>query len=116
MIEEKSNNLEGLHVFLRIASLVLLIIGVYLLLTNHGSSSNSSSMSYGMQTLTDSLPYIEFGMIVIMSLISLVVSFIVRKDALILALFLLIIGISMPIIFWYFTFGIPQPQIIPVSH
>ena len=116
MIKEKSNNLEGLHVFLHIASLVLLIIGVYLLLTNHGSSSNSSSMSYGMQTLTDSLPYIEFGMIVIISLISLVVSFIVRKDALILALVLLIIGIGMPIIFWYFTFGIPQPRIIPVSH
>lgn len=114
MIEEKSNNLEGLHVFLHIASLVLLIIGVYLLLTNSGSSSNSISL--GMQTLTDSLPYIEFGMIVIMSLISLVVSFIVRKDALILALVLLIIGISLPIVAWLSVSSVPQIQIVPVSH
>ena len=119
IVEEKSESsksLEGLIIFLHIVSLMMLIIGVYLLLTNHGSSSNSSSMSYGMQTLTDSLPYIEFGMIVIMSLISIVVASIVLKDAPILSLFLFIIGIGMPIIFWYFTFGIPQPQIIPVSH
>lgn len=110
---EKSQFLERLSICLRIISILSLIIGVYLLLTNSGSSSNS--ISPGMQKLTESLPYIEFGMIIIMSLISLVVSFIVRKDAPILALFLLIIGIGMPIIFWYFTIGTPQPQIIPVS-
>lgn len=117
IVEEKSESsksLEGLIIFLHIVSLMMLIIGVYMLLTNSGASS--SSISSGMQTLTDALPYIEFGMIVIMSLISLVVAFIVRKDAPILALFLLIIGIVMPIVFWYFTIGMPQPQIIPVSH
>ena len=114
MIEEQTNSKQnGLVTWLRLIPIILMVVGLILMLTDN---SQPSSMSYGMQTLTDALPYIEFGMIVIISLISLVVSFIVRKDALILALFLLIIGIVMPIIFWYFTIGMPQPQIIPVSH
>ena len=117
IVEEKSESsksLEGLIIFLHIVPLMMLIIGVYMLLTNSGASS--SSISSGMQRSTESLPYIEFGMIVIISLISIVVAFIVLKDAPILSLFLFIIGIGMPIICWYFTFSISQPQIIPVSH
>lgn len=115
MIEQhQTNQNQDEHIsWLRCIPIILMIIGLILMLTDN---SQPSSMSYGMQTLTDALPYIEFGMIVIISLISLVVAFIVRKDAPILAIFLLIIAIVMPIIFWYFNFGIPQPQIIPVSH
>ena len=113
---EKSQFLERLSICLRIIAVVSLVVGVYLLLTNSVSSSNSSSMSYGMQQLTDIVPYLIFGVISIISLICLVVAFVVRKYAPILALFLLVCGISMPIVAWLYVAGQSQIQIVPVSH
>lgn len=112
---EKSQFSERLSICLRIIALISFIIGVYLLLTNPGTSSNSASISPGMQALIDNAPMIEFGMAGLISLICLIVAFITRKDAPKLALVILIIGIAIPLIVWYIHISFPQPQLIPVS-
>lgn len=79
LIEEKSEKsqfLERLSICLRIIAVVSLIIGVYILLTNQGTSSNT--ISPGMQTLIDNMPLIEYGMAGLISLICLIVAFITR--------------------------------------
>lgn len=111
---EKSQSLNELHVFLRIIAIISFIIGAYLLLTNPSTSSNSTSISPGMQTLIDSVPMIEFGMAGLISLVCLIVAFITRKDAPKFALIVLIIGIAIPLIVWYLHISFPQPRIIPV--
>lgn len=117
MIEksEKSQFLERLSICLRIIALISFIIGVYLLLTNPGTSSNSTSINPGMQTLIDNMPLIEYGMAGLISIICLIVAFITRKDAPKFALVVLIIGIAIPLIVWYIHISFPQPRIIPVS-
>ena len=109
---EKSQFLETLSICLRIIAIVSLIIGVYLLLTNSGTSSNS--ISPGMQTLIDNIPLIEYGMAGLISLICLIVAFITRKDAPKFALIVLIIGIAIPLIVWYLHISFPQSRIVPV--
>lgn len=110
---EKSQSLEGLHIFLRIIAIVSLIIGVYMLLTNQGASSNA--ISPGMQALIDNMPLIENGMAALISLICLVLAFITRKEAPKLAIFFLIAGITVPLIVWYLHISFPQPRIVPIS-
>lgn len=117
IIEEKSENpkfLEGLHIFLRIIAIISLIIGVYILLTNSGTSSNS--ISPGMQTIIDNMDLIEYGMAGFISLICLIVAFIARKDSPKLALVILIAGIAVPLIVWYLHISFPQPRIVPTPN
>ena len=109
---EKSQSLEGLHIFLRIIAIISLIIGVYMLLTNSGTSSNS--ISPGIQTIIDNMDLIEYGMAGLISLICLIVAFIARKDSPKFALIVLIIGIAIPLIVWYLNISFPQPRIVPV--
>lgn len=109
---EKSQFLERLSICLRIIAIVSLIIGVYMLLTNQGTNSNS--ISPGMQTLIDNMPLIEYGMAGLISIICLIVAFITRKDAPKFALIVLIAGIAIPLIVWYLHISFPQPRIVPV--
>lgn len=109
---EKSQFLEGLHIFLRIIAIISLIIGVYILLTNSGTSSNS--ISPGMQTIIDNMDLIEYGMAGFISLICLIVAFIARKDSPKLALVIFIAGIAVPLIVWYLHISFPQTRIVPV--
>lgn len=111
---EKSQSLERLHIFLRIIAIVSLIIGVYMLLTNQGTSSNA--ISPGMQALIDNMPLIEYGMAGLISIICLIVAFITRKESPKLALVILIIGITIPLIVWCLHISFPQPHIVPVSN
>lgn len=102
LIEEKSEKsqfLERLSICLRIVAIVLLLVGAYLLVTNTGS--NSTSISPGMQTLTDNAPMIEFGMTVIVGLVLLILAFVNRKESPKLALFYLAIGIGLPLLIWF---------------
>lgn len=108
---EKSKFLEGLSICLRIIAIVSLIIGVYLLLTNQGTSSNS--ISPGMQTIIDNMGLIEYGMAGLISIVCLIVAFINRKDAPKFALIVLIIGIAIPLIVWYLHISFPQPRLVP---
>lgn len=108
---EKSQFLEGLSICLRIIAVVFLLIGVYMLLTNQGTSSNA--ISPGMQTLIDNMPLIEYGMAGLISLICLIVAFIARKDSPKLALVILIIGIAIPLLVWYLHISFPQPRLVP---
>lgn len=111
---EKSQFLEGLHIFLRIIAIISLIIGVYMLLTNSGTSSNSISL--GMQTIIDNMDLIEYGMAGFISLICLIVAFIARKDSPKLTLVILIAGIAVPLIVWYLHISFPQPRIVPTPN
>ena len=111
---EKSQFLERLSIYLRIITIVSLIIGVYLLLTNPSTSSNSASISPGMQTIIDNMPLIEYGMAGLISLVCLIVAFIARKESPKLALVILIIGIAIPLIVWYLHISFPQPHLVPV--
>lgn len=111
---KKSQSLEELHIFLRIITVMLFLIGAYLLLTNQGTSSNS--ISPGWQTLIDNMDLIEYGMAGFISLICLIVAFIARKDAPKFALIVLIIGIAIPLIVWYLHISFPQPHIVPVPN
>lgn len=113
---EKSQFLEGLHIFLRIIAIISLIIGVYMLLTNSGTSSNSNSISSGMQTIINNMDLIEYGMAGFISLICLIVAFITRKDSPKLALVILIAGIAVPLIVWYLHISFPQPHIVPTPN
>lgn len=110
---EKSQFLEGLHIFLRIIAIISLIIGVYMLLTNSDTNSNSNSISSGMQTIIDNMDLIEYGMAGFISLICLIVAFIARKDSPKLALVILIAGIAVPLIVWYLHISFPQPHLVP---
>ena len=117
LIKEKSEKpqfLERLSICLRIIAIVSLIIGVYLLLTNQGTSSNS--ISPGWQTLIDNMDLIEYGMAGFISLICLIVAFIARKDSPKLALVILIIGIAIPFFVWYINSVFPQPHLIPTPN
>lgn len=111
---EKSKFLEGLSICLRIIAIVSLIIGVYLLLTNPSTSSNS--ISPGWQTLIDNMDLIEYGMAGFISLICLIVAFIARKDSPKLALVILIIGIAIPFFVWYINSVFPQPHLVPTPN
>lgn len=111
---EKSQSLEELHIFLRIITVMLFLIGVYLLLTNQGTSSNS--ISPGWQTLIDNMDLIEYGMAGFISLICLIVAFIARKDSPKLALVILIIGIAIPFFVWYINSVFPQPHLVPTPN
>lgn len=111
---EKSQSLNGLHVFLRIIVTISFIIGAYLLLTNPSTGSNSASISPGMQTIIDNMPLIEYGMTGLISLVCLIVAFIARKESPKLALVILIIGIAIPLIVWYLHISFPQPHLVPV--
>ena len=91
---KKSQFLERLSICLRIIALISFIIGVYLLLTNPNTSSNSTSISPEMQTFINNMPYMGFGMSVIISLIMFILAFIDRKESPKLALILLAIGFS----------------------
>ena len=108
---EKSQFLERLSICLRIIAIVSLIIGVYLLLTNQGTSS--TSINPGMQTIIDNMDLIEYGMAGFISLICLIVAFIARKDSPKLALVILIAGIAVPLIVWYLHISFPQPHLVP---
>lgn len=108
---EKSQFLETLSICLRIIAIGSLIIGVYLLLTNSGTSSNS--ISPGMQTIIDNMDLIEYGMAGLISLICLIVAFIARKDSPKLALIILIMGVAIPLIVWYLHISFPQPRLVP---
>lgn len=117
LIEEKSEKsqfLEGLHIFLRIIAIISLIIGLYLLVMNPGASSNS--ISPGMQTIIDNMDLIEYGMAGLISLICLIVAFIAKKDSPKLALVILIIGIAIPLIVWYLHISFPQPRLVPTPN
>lgn len=117
IIEEKSKksqSLEELHIFLRIIAIISLIIGVYLLLMNPGTSSNS--ISPGIQTIIDNMDLIEYGMAGFISLICLIVAFIARKDSPKLALVILIAGIAVPLIVWYLHISFPQPHLVPTPN
>ncbi len=110
---EKSQSLEELHMFLRIIAVVLFLIGAYFLLTNTGSNTASiSSISPGMQKLIDSMPYIEFGILAIISLICLIVAFIVCKDSPVMALILLAVGIGALLLVWFVGNSISQTGFI----
>lgn len=111
---EKSQFLERLSICLRIIAIISFIIGAYLLLTNPSTSSNSASISPGMQTLIDNMPLIEYGMAGLISLVCLIVAFIARKESPKLALVILIIGIAIPLIVWYLHISFPQPHLAPV--
>lgn len=114
LIEEKSEKsqfLERLSICLRIIAIVSFIIGVYMLLTNSGTSSNS--ISPGMQTIIDNMDLIEYGIAGFISLICLIVAFIARKDAPKFALIVLIAGIAIPLIVWYLHISFPQPRLVP---
>lgn len=108
---EKSQFLETLSICLRIIAIVSPIIGVYLLLTNSGTSSNS--ISPGMQTIIDNMDLIEYGMAGLISLICLIIAFIARKDSPKLALIILIMGVAIPLIVWYLHISFPQPRLVP---
>ena len=114
LIEEKSQFLERLSICLRIIAIVSLIIGVYLLLTNPGASSNS--ISPGMQTIIDNMDLIEYGMAGLISLICMIVAFITRKDAPKFAIFCLVAGIAVPLIVWYLHISFPQPRLVPTPN
>ena len=107
---EKSQFLERLSICLRIIAIVSLIIGVYLLLTNQGTSSNS--ISPGWQTLIDNMDLIEYGMAGFISLICLIVAFIAKKDSPRLALVILIIGIAIPFFVWYINSFFTQTHLL----
>ena len=109
---KKSQSLERLHIFLHIIAIISLIIGVYMLLTNSGTSSNSISPE--MQTIIDNMDLIEYGIAGLISLMCLIVAFITRKDAPKFALIVLIIGIAIPLIVWYLHISFPQSRIVPV--
>lgn len=111
---EKSQFLERLSICLRIIAIVSLIIGVYLLLTNQGTSSNS--ISPGWQTLIDNMDLIEYGMAGFISLICLIVAFIAKKDSPKLALVILIIGIAIPFFVWYINSVFPQTHLVPTPN
>ena len=110
---EKSQSLEELHIFLRIITVMLFLIGAYFLLTNPSTNSNSASISSGMQTIIDNMDLIEYGMAGFISLICLIVAFIARKDSPKLALVILIAGIAVPLIVWYLHISFPQPRLVP---
>ena len=109
LIEEKSEkskflDLKGLRIWLRIIAIILLLIGVYMLLTNQGTSSHS--INPGMQKLIDYMPIIEFGMSLLIGLICLTVATItLKKDEPKLAIFFFIAGIGIPLIVWYLNVG-----------
>lgn len=111
---EKSQFLEGLHIFLRIITVMLFLIGAYFLLTN--PSTSSTSISPGMQTIIDNMDLIEYGMAGFISLICLIVAFIARKDSPKLALVILIAGIAVPLIVWYLHISFPQPHLVPTPN
>ena len=113
---EKSQFLERLSICLRIIAIVSLIIGVYLLLTNPSTNSNSASISPGMQTIIDNMDLIEYGIAGFISLICLIVAFIARKDSPKLALVILIAGIAVPLIVWYLHISFPQPHLVPTPN
>lgn len=117
LIEEKSEKsqfLEGLSICLRIIAVISFIIGVYLLLTNQGTSSNS--ISPGMQTIIDNMDLIEYGIAGLISLVCLIVAFTTRKDAPKLALIILIMGIAIPLIVWYLHISFPHPRLVPTPN
>lgn len=117
LIEEKTEKpqfLERLSICLRIIAIISLIIGVYILLTNSGTSSNS--ISPGMQTIIDNMDLIEYGMAGLISLVCLIVAFTTRKDSPKLALVILIAGIAVPLIVWYLHISFPQPHLVPTPN
>ena len=113
---EKAQSLEELHIFLRIITVMLFLIGAYFLLTNPSTNSNSTSISPGMQTIIDNIDLIEYGMAGLISLICLIVAFIAKKDSPKLALVILIIGIAIPLIVWYLHISFPQPHLVPTPN
>lgn len=111
---EKSKFLERLHIFLRIIAIVSLIVGVYLLLTNSGTSSNS--ISPGMQVLIDNSSYIEIGMSALVSLVLLILAIINWKETKPVAIIYLIVAIAIPLLTWFFTNSLAQPRIVPTPN
>ena len=112
-MKEKSNNLEILHAFLRITSIICFTIGLYMIMTNPNTSSNTNSISPGLQIMIDKMPIIEFVMLTIMSLMCLILAFMTRKTPH-LAIVFLIIAIGVPLIAWLITNNISQTRLIPV--
>lgn len=111
---EKSQFLERLSICLRIIALISFIIGVYLLLTNPSTSSNATSISPKMQALINNMPYIGFGMSVIISLTMFIIAFIDRKESPKLSLILLAIGIVVPLLTWLLASSISQTELAVV--
>lgn len=117
IIEEKSEkskflDLEGLRIWLRIIAIISLLIGVCMLLTNHGTSS--TSISPETQTLISYMSVIEIGMSIPIGLISLAVAVInLKKDKPKLAIFFLIAGIAFPLLVWYLNVGFLPIHFIP---
>ena len=114
-MEEKSEkskflDLEGLRIWLRIIAIILLLIGVYMLLTNQGTSTHS--INPGMQKFADYMPAIEIGMSFLIGLICLAVAVIaLKKDEPKLAIFFFVAGIGMPLLVWYLNVGfLPTPN------
>lgn len=105
---EKSQFLKRLSICLRIITIISFIIGVYLLLTNPSTHSNSASISPEMQTFINNMSYIGFGMSVIISLTMFIIAFIDRKESPKLALILLAIGIVVPLLTWLIASSMQQ--------
>ena len=116
-MEEKSNNLELLRVFLRVTSIASLIIGLYLILKNDHPHQNQSPMTNSkiIDFLTDIMPITVIILSTIIGLAMLILAYTLRKTATKpIIIGFVIIGILLPIFTWLATSKISKSKLRPV--
>lgn len=108
---------ERLSSLLSLTPIILIAIFIIRLITSDSQSTQSSSrISSGMRTLTEIMPYIVSGAIVICSLICLSVTYVVRKESKQSAVFFVVIALILILFAWLAANSVSQVQIVPVSH
>lgn len=116
-MEKKSNNLETLHIFLRITSIVSLIIGLYLILKNDHPHQNQSPMASSkiIDFLTNIMPITVLTLSTIIGLAMLILAYTLRKTATKpIIIGFIIIGILLPVFTWLATSKISESKLRPV--
>lgn len=116
-MEEKSNNLEILSLFLRITSIICFTIGLYLILKNNHPSQTQSprASSEMMYVLTDIVPIIVITLSTIMGITLLILAHKLRKTATKpIIIGFVIIGILLPVFTWLATSKISKSKLRPV--
>ena len=115
--QETNQKSERLSSLLSLASVILIAVFLIRLLTSDSQSTQSSSrISSGMRTLTEIMPYIVSGAMVICSLICLSVTYVVRKESKQSAVFFVVIALILILFAWLAANSVSQVQIVPVSH
>lgn len=114
---ETSKKPDILNSLLSLTPVILIAIFLIRLLTGDSQPTHSSDrMSSGMRTLTEIMPYIVSGAMIIGSLICLSVTYVIRKESKQSAVFFVVVALILILFAWFAANSVSQVQIVPVSH